>query len=251
MKSERDADFSHSLTDLMSGLAVMFLVIAAIFMVQAAKTTRDLKQRADDHAKEISALRDKDNDSIAKLEKLKETLEGNTAINSLIELGYNPDEDPFLLTIRFTNEQLQFAPNECEVAADRESDLRKTLAELFTTLCSSVGDATGSFEAIAIEGHTDRVWPSGTRCGMARARADADREVVAFENNVRLSSGRAENIFFKARDALTEAERASCLDKFFMVSGRGSMDPIAPGRDVNVNRRVEIKVRVTAAKVPR
>ena len=44
-----EPEFAHSLTDLMSGVAVMFLVIAAIFMVQASQAKKRAQRLAEEN----------------------------------------------------------------------------------------------------------------------------------------------------------------------------------------------------------
>lgn len=269
MSSARhDADFSHSLTDLMSGLAVMFLLVAAIFMVQAAKATRqaNLEKRqqqrlAEDRkrdADELEQLKRRDTRSIERLRELKRQLEGNARLGDRLELDYDPAKDPLLLTIRFTNENLQFPAGECAVAPAEQRDLRATLAELFPDLCRAVAPIgePGITQTITLEGHTDWLWPLGGKCGMVVAQAcgptsrSASCQRQAFENNVRLSAARAQYVFFQAREVLRDALVAKCLDDYFVVAGRGAMNPIARAGS-SKNRRVEIKVRVMAASAMR
>lgn len=257
MKGRQDADFSHSLTDLMSGLAVMFLLIAVIFMVQSAKATRlaneaakraqrDADARKQD-ADELDKLRKKDTRSIEKLKDLKRKLESYDQI----QLDYDEANDPFLLTVRFTNEQLRFPSNECKVDRVQEQALRSTLRELFPRLCDAVRDRDAKV-TITLEGHTDRSWPRSSNCGMTvSAACGADCEHQAFDNNVRLSAARAQYVFFQARDLFRDDSTIDeCLNNYVVVAGRGQVKPLDP-KDQAKNRRVEIKVRVMAAAANR
>lgn len=268
MRGRREADFSHSLTDLMSGLAVMFLLIAAIFMVQSAKATKLAKAAAKNaqrvaevrklDADELERLKGKDSQSIATLKGLKQRLEGSAQISDQIQIEYDEARDPFLLTVRFTNEQLRFPSNECQVARVQEEALRVTIRELLPELCGTVpeGDAIvpggDSTVTISLEGHTDRIWPTGSSCGMIDATGcGKECERRAFDNNVRLSAARAQYVFFQAREVFREdAGIARCIDKNFMVAGRGQVMPLDP-KDAAKNRRVEIKVRILAATAQR
>ncbi|MGH9887294.1 MAG: hypothetical protein ACREBE_17330, partial [bacterium] len=85
MKAGRhEADFAHSLTDLMSGVAVMFLVIAAIFMVQASRATRQAqslakenKDRADQSDRDAQRFKEidlRDQQGIREIEQLRKRL---------------------------------------------------------------------------------------------------------------------------------------------------------------------------------
>lgn len=274
MRSVRhEGDFTHSLTDLMSGVAVMFLVIAAIFMVQASqakKSALQQKRRAEELAKqhEVDASKYKeidqrDQQGIKEIESLRASL----ANNKNIELAYDRKKDPRLLTIVFNRDNLQFAPGKCEVSAARRDALQATLREIFPQICATVG--AGLEKSIALEGHTDNSPPLGAECGTTsppmfcfspQNRQDPRCTKLSFENNVRLSGARAQYVFFQARDALEQDPSiAQCLDRNFVVAGRGPTEPLdggawrlrrSPAEDAR-NRRVVIKVRVTTSSVER
>lgn len=274
MKEARNiGDFSHSLTDLMSGVAVMFLVIAAIFMVQAAQAkkkaqrqeqiAKDLAKKNADDASKYNEIDQRDQQGIQEIEKLRSSLAGNKSI----ELVYDEKKDPRLLTIVFNRESLQFESGECAVDAVKRDALRKTLQNIFPQICTTVG--VGLQKSIALEGHTDNSPPFGARCGTTapsefcysyRNRSDEQCKKQSFENNVRLSAARAQYVFFEAREALHQDQAAaSCLDRNFMVAGRGPMEPLDGGAwetfrneaENARNRRVVIKVRVTVVPVER
>ena len=266
MKAVRhEGDFAHSLTDLMSGVAVMFLVIAAIFMVQASqakKSALEQKRRAEELAKrnaidasKYKQIDQRDQQGIQEIEALR----ANLANNKTIELIYDKQKDPRLLTIVFNRDTLQFAPGRCEVGSDTRDALRQTLRSIFPMICTAAG--TGLEKRITLEGHTDNLPPLGVDCkGVAaanscyRSRTDEMCKKESFESNVALSAARAQYVFFQARDVnQQDAIVAGCLDRNFMVAGRGPMDPLDGGSwdkartaDQNdKNRRVVVKVRVT------
>src|SRR5262249_20916006 len=105
------------MTDLMSGVAVTFLLIAAIFMVQSAlqkKKAQAAQARAEELAKrnqkdavELQTLKRTDSKGIKELEALKSKLEGNARLKGNVELEYDPNKDPRLLTIVFSRDNLQ------------------------------------------------------------------------------------------------------------------------------------------------
>jgi flagellar motor protein MotB len=259
MKGRNDADFSHSLTDLMSGLAVMFLLIAAIFMVQASKATAQAKTAADDaleakkqadeeaqkrkiDADELAALKAVNLQNIQKLKNLSERLRRDQK-KLRIEPVYDP-KDPLLLTIRFTDETLQFPVGQCQVGAIREHDLEQTLKELLPQVCDVLSDEADVNQSIVLEGHTDALPASGAACGMSQNTGEG------FENNVRLSAARAQYVFFLARKVVEQRpETKKCLQDNFVVAGRGNASLANPGDPyAKENRRVEIKVRLGAAR---
>ncbi len=272
MKHGRDeATFAHSLTDLMSGVAVMFLVIAAIFMVQAsqarkraqhlAEQKRQTAEKYEVDAGKFKVLDQRDRQGIQEIE----TLRAGLASNPNIELVYDKRKDPRLLTIVFNRENLQFASGACDVSDRTRDALRQTLREIFPQICATVGSDLQ--KSIALEGHTDNQPPLSVRCkgvdsayACYRSRTDVRCNQQSFESNVQLSAARAQYVFFQAREALQlDPAVAQCLDRDFMVAGRGPMDPLDGGRWDQVrtaeqndkNRRVVIKVRVMVASVDR
>jgi len=238
-----DADFAHSLTDLMSGVAVMFLVIAAIFMVQALKAKQKAQalaavsaQRAEenqDYARRFREIDERDRQGIQEIEALRERLQANQGVS----LEYDKRKDPRLLTIVFNRDSLQFASGACEVPGATREVMRETLRQIFPTICQAVGStSTGLQKTITLEGHTDNAPPLGVSCkGIAAATAcfqhkDATCKDQGFKANVQLSAARAQHVFFEARDALRDQPAvAQCLERNFMVAGRGPMEPLDGG----------------------
>lgn len=270
MKARGDADFSHAMTDLMSGVAVTFLLIAAIFMVHSAHDRRQAlaaearaKHAAEQNkvgAEELEQLKVVDRRGIDALVALKTKLE---PLRGRIELDYNPVLDPRLLTIVFSRENLRFDSAACEISAGRREALVATLRELLPLVCATV--ATRLVQSITLEGHTDNESSFGGRCGThtpdRSCYSDPSQPACinqSFENNVTLSSARAHFVFFQARKALQgDREIADCLEHNFVVAGRGPVEPLdglawATRRDPaenERNRRVVVKVRVQTAAV--
>jgi flagellar motor protein MotB len=269
-----DGGFAHSMTDLMAGVAVTFLLIAAIFMVRSAQERQRAEQeklRAESNAKayEVNAskydrIAKRDEEAISHLDELRNKLAENEVLKRTVDLEYDPRKDPRLLTIVFRREKLQFARGECKI--DDPTEVQRTLREIFPQVCATV--ATGFVQSIALEGHTDSAPllfgstcgttspPPELRCGSSGGGGACAR--LGFENNVRLSAARAQNVFFEARRALAgDANVGECLDKNFLIAGRGPMDPIdgkawdAPRSEADNtrNRRVVIRVRVAPASV--
>src|SRR4051794_6622048 len=115
MASGGQDPFSHSMTDLMAGVAVTFLLIAGIFIVQAANQA-DAKARAGREAEaKLAKIISTDERAIAEIKALRDVLTGNAALRGLVEMVYDEERDPFLLTIVFDRGQLRFAPGDCEI----------------------------------------------------------------------------------------------------------------------------------------
>lgn len=269
--ARHEADFAHSLTDLMSGVAVMFLVIAAIFMVQASHATRQAKnlakenkERADQskvNAENFKRIERRDRQGSDEIDSLRKRL----FLEKDVKLVYDPKRDPWLLTIEFSRDNLSFASGKCEIAGPSRDAMRTTLRRILPKICEVVvSGSSGLQKTITLEGHTDNEPPLGAQCaGVVSANACYRKQTETctkqgFESNVQLSAARAQYVFFEAREALKDDPRtATCLDRNFLVAGRGPMDPLDGDRwdkrrtpaENDRSRRVVIKVRVMAASV--
>ncbi len=257
--------FAHSMTDLMAGVAVTFLLIAAIFIVKSATQAKEAVDKSREASEKLEEIRSTDERAIGEIKHLLNLLSSDQTLRGLVDLTYDEERDPFLLTIVFDRGQLRFAPGDCEITEQSKLVMRSSFGSIFEQVCRSA--ASGLIEAIALEGHTDNhpFFPGDRICGVDRARRacgrERDRELsseceaIGFANNVRLSAARAQNVFFEMREILTERpEIIQCLDAKFVVSGRGPVEASDGGswRDTRSeeqnerNRRVVIKVRATS-----
>jgi outer membrane protein OmpA-like peptidoglycan-associated protein len=263
-REQRGDPFAQPMTDLMAGVAVTFLLIAAIFMVQSARKT-EAEKRAKEQAKaQLSKHEGAEDLAKSSLKQLQQDL----ASESLVDAQYDPHVDPFLLTIVFNRSRLRFAKADCAISDETRRDL-ESAKPIFKKVCDKQNESAGLgiTQSITLEGHTDRDpdFESAPACGVQVADwrsecADPVERVSprcirqGFENNVRLSAARAQNVFFTVRRAFKDDEEIlGCLDKSFVVAGRGPVEPEAGGdwqtfrvdRSADErDRRVVIKVRV-------
>lgn len=245
-------DFSHSMTDLMSGVAATFLLIAAIFMVQAflARTKEAAaQQRSRD---ELEEIRSKDHEAREFLQTLLRQFEKDP----VVEPEYDASRDPYLLVLTLKRNRFQFPAEGCELDPPMERSVQTDLKAAVKAVCTATG-AGKRIESITMEGHTDArpFFPHNSHCGATAAGWCASSSLpkcrlIGFENNVRLSGARAQNVFFKLRESMgTDAPLARCLDRFFVVAGRGPVEAKASVTDHDgrqKDRRVVMKVRVRA-----
>lgn len=261
-KRGRDHDgFSHSMTDLMAGVAVTFLLIAAIFMVQVARSDAKQKEEGRKASERLSEIKSTDAKAKDVLLQLRDILKANTDLKGL-ELLYDPDQDPFLLTIVLDRGRLRFAIGDCAILEETRAAMATSFGVIFGSVCEAA--ETNLIQSITLEGHTDNrpFFPGERICGIERSHRGCTNTpdepacaAVGFENNVRLSAARAQNVFFEMRGLLGAQEKiARCLDTKFVVAGRGPVAP-ADGGDWKAvrdeaqnerNRRVVIKVRAIA-----
>ena len=260
MSTRNDDPFAHAMTDLMSGVAVTFLLIASIFMmlaIGASMKARDAKAATDEKLNRIHA---QDGDARRYLEDLFNEFTADANLSSALKPDYNAAEDPYTLTLTLNRERFAFESEKCELAPAKLEEAREPLRKAVAKVCRAVTAAkasareqspgTGPSISISLEGHTDTkpFFPREASCGASVAPCsrgeDASCAAIGFENNVRLSGSRAQFLFFKLRGFVhDDAALASCLDEGFTVAGRGPVEPI--GSD-SQNRRVVFKVRVRA-----
>lgn len=250
MKRGHSDDFSHAMTDLMAGVAVTFLLLATIFIIQAAQ------QR--------EAERKKKEDAIA---KAKEVIEDEPAKRAMDELrnslpaGVTPDidpTDPLQLLILFESKGW-FEQGQCIPRRAEREEIKSTVAPVFAKVC----EHKRFIRSIVLEGHTDRSphcpGPGMTeRCGAVDPCGYGSLpDTAGFQNNVRLSAARAQEVFFLTSDALRadparKALIGTCVDPLFVVSGRGPVEPkdrsdwhatVADPKTFEADRRVVLKVR--------
>jgi flagellar motor protein MotB len=258
--SHRGDPIAHSMTDLMAGVAVAFLLVASIFMVRTNERARKDAERADEDRAELRQIKSTDTNAIGAIKKLRGKLQSR---NDVIEVEYDEESDPFLLTIVFNGDRLRFDEGQCAIRDDTRRVLTESFEDIFRQICETA--SSGYVQSITLEGHTDnkpffRAIPT---CGVNAAQhacgaSNADEEPcrsIGFANNVRLSAARAQNVFFEMRQILgDQGEIAKCLDTKFVVAGRGPTQP-ENGNGWNAdqdeqqrkaNRRVVIRVRATS-----
>ena len=224
----------------MAGVAVVFLILAVIFIVESTKTKEEalaekaaLEQKVGGQKEVVSATLASLH---ADLMQLDSQLDGG-----FIELNELPDGGVNALEIEF--EKFHFELGRCATPQDKLETLRAGAPQLVDKICGAVyaiADA-GAQPSIILEGHTDNV-PFGFRspeCGVMRVEPGME-----FDNNVRASSARAQSVFFSIRESLPDAGvLRECLENNFVVSGRGQAKPkVEPAKD-SQNRRLVIRVR--------
>lgn len=253
MSTRDEGGFAHSMADLMSGVAVTFLLIAAIFMVQAF-AARNREAEAERKAQaQLAAIRAQDLGARDFLVGLQEHFSADPSLRAVADVSYDPSTDPYLLTLTLNRERFLFGSSECELSDDIRRSVHDGLRQAVAAICTAPA-ATERLQAINLEGHTDALpfFPRQPMCGASatscRDGVGPNCSAVGFENNVRLSGERAQRLFFALRSAVGGDPRlAQCLDRWFVVSGRGPVE--ARGIDDETrrhDRRVVLRVRVRA-----
>lgn len=232
----------RSLADLMAGVAVVFLLLAVIFILEARQQREAAIQEKDRAIGKVDSQKEGVRSSLStlrkELEDLDQTLDGGFIALSGLDGGVNA------LEIEFKN--LQFGLGQCRTPTAYVEQFEQGSVPLINRVCAAVDSMrdAGAEPSIILEGHTDDRPFLGTsgECGVRNGVAQ-----VSFENNVRASAARAQEVFFTIRDQLVDVDAGyelNCLDENFVVSGRGQTAPRpgTTGSDPS-NRRLVIRVR--------
>lgn len=238
--SEGSGKYDRSFADLMAGVAVVFLLLAVMFILEVSRQRDEAiveKQRA---VKLVDTQKEQVHRSLLQLhdslDALNHQLDGGFLALSDLDGGVN------VLEIEFKD--LQFDSGKCRTPTVYAAQFQREAEPLIGNVCDTIAQIrdAGAEATITLEGHTDnqRFLSRSPECGVSRTGSDH-----AFENNVRASASRAQEVFFTLRDALPGGGiEEECLDQNFVVSGRGEASP-RPGTTSAdpSNRRLVIRVR--------
>lgn len=268
----RGGEFSNSLTDLMAGVAAIFLLIAVVFILIAAKRSENERRQHERVEEQIDELRNFKEQMVSRLELLSNRIAKDEVLERFVRVDKEAARgDKFLLVVVFDREQLSFASEECELKDAQREIVRRTSRHVLGHVCEFAkqlrpdnNSAARATLSMTLEGHTDRksFLPARRGCGVDSVGCGRDRDSIeckkiGFENNVRLSAARAQNVFFEMRRELDgkgkdDKELSDCLEEHFVVAGRGPVEPVRGGdwqqeqsiEQDNQNRRVLLKIRV-------
>jgi outer membrane protein OmpA-like peptidoglycan-associated protein len=221
------------LSDLMTGLMMVFMLIAIVFMVKVqaeTKTTKALKERAEQQTAKMreialiySDLREKlYNDLRAEFRK------------DLREWGAELDRD---LSIRFKEPEVLFASGKSELS----SRFKEILSDFFPRYLRILSGRTyhESIEEIRIEGHTSRTWIVATS------------PENAYMLNMALSQERTRSVLqyvlFVPRDSDLQGWLIGRLTANGLSSSKLRSNPDG-SENRDGSRRVEFRIRTNADK---
>lgn len=246
--SEHDGGFENSLADLMASVAVMFLLIAAIFMVRSLAQAKRSQDLAQEFEATLLAAKEENKTSQEALQELVAELKGDSSM--MVELDYDPAVDPFVVTIIFNEQILHFAPSSDKLDKAGLETIKDSGKKILDRTCRLVTES-GRVQQITLEGHTDNQRFGRAVCESRMDSAECERK--SFEKNVRLSANRAQTVYFEMMDAISDRpDLKNCLNSRFVVSGRGPVEPLGntdweaeqDDEERRRNRRVVIKVRM-------
>lgn len=206
------------LSDLMTGLMVIFMLIAISYMVVAERTTGEMKKMAASYVDLRQQIY---------LELNKEFR------NDLPRWGAEIDEDD--LVVRFNNPKVLFAEN----SAVLQPDFTNILSEFFPRYIGILSrkEFRNSIAEIRIEGHTSSVWDSFTT------------QEQAYFQNMRLSQDRTRSVLEYVYLLPQVSSERDWLRQHLTANGLSSSHLVfkQDGRteDEEKSRRVEFRVRTS------
>lgn len=209
-----------SLSDIMTALMMVFLLLSIIYMIRVKESVDIPKIFKADEEQLYAQLNEKIS---SKLTKWGASL--------------SPD-----LTVRFSNEDIIFTAGSPEL----KPDFKKALDEYFPDYLRSVMQDRfiENIKEIRVEGHTSSFWSQGTS------------SEVAYINNMQLSQQRAQNtlIYLLQSSYLTEVEKEWLKSRFRAIGyssaatlGKNGQPATAQNpEDYATSQRVEFRVVTTA-----
>ena len=212
-KSDSEGALANSMTDLMTSLAVVFILLLVAYLNQAYMEN---KRRADRYKQLMGHSRTVKSDLIGKFHSLN------------IEANADP-KDPLAVVIPISEAKIQFDRGKSEIKPVGKQCLREFVPQLASIICSN--GFSDDVESVLIEGHTD---------------TDGEDE-----QNLRLSQDRSYAVLRCVLNecALGEDQRGRLLD-LVSANGRGERHPILASQheDKVASRRVVFKIRVKSVE---
>jgi len=206
-----------SISDLMSGLMLIFLAIAVFFMVQIEQEKDDIEKIAKLYEEVLAGL----------YEELQSEFSGDLEY-------WNAEIDTITLAIRFREPEVLFKPGRAEL----RDEFRDILTDFFPRYVRVLmGDSyRDRIREVRIEGHTSSDWK-----GL--------EELEAYEENMRLSQERTLSVLsFVVRLPGLENAWDSWLRPRLTANGLSSsrLVRVSGVEDREQSRRVEFRVRTDA-----
>lgn len=217
-ESHSNEGLSHSLTDLMTSIAVIFILLFLVFVQsQQAQNEKRLNQTKTNRQKLFESLKGAGFGDQVKVESDK--------------------MDPLTVLVVVSDESnlLSFETNKYDVNSSSEAFLREFIPKLSQVIC--VPEINDALDSVIIEGHTD-------------TNGEDD-------HNTGLSAQRATEVFIHSRIILAATpippgsdllNLESCFLEKSQATGRGERDlirdPATNLEDEKKSRRVVVKLRV-------
>lgn len=217
MSSAGDQALTSSLTDMMTSLMVIFILLLVVYLNQA-------QSKREEESKILSDTKD---DIRSELEDL--------LVHSFDGVMVKQDEkDPLMLIVVVPGDRIAFGPDEYELNRGAQEFLASFGPRLARVICDPRFNPY--INSVVVEGHTDSTAPRGE---------DAE------EYNLELSQKRS--LYVMLEMFMTAEQHRQCLLLLGSASGRGMTDLVrdySGQEDRERSRRVEFKVRLKSKIQP-
>jgi flagellar motor protein MotB len=205
MEEQSSSDhLSSSLTDLMTSLMVIFILLLLVFLHRTAGK------------------------NVAVTDALLRTLRADLVPQGFSSSNIQPDKkDRNAILVIVPDNLMNFQIGESSLRPEGEDFLRTRIPKLAKVLCGP--EYRNSIEAVVVEGHTDD-YPY-------RGYSPEESQNL----NLKLSQGRSMEVVKKTLSFLQGSEERGCFLEKLSASGRGEQDLEATPEE---SRRVIFKIRV-------
>ena len=203
-------DYWMSITDIMSGLMIVFMFIAVAFMMQLQNK---ISEYTDAKTKIYIALYEEFKDDLPR---------------------WNAELDEQTLTVRFKEPDILFSVGSDNLTWQFQQILNDFLPRYIKII--SHEDYKNYVEEIRIEGHTDPFW------------AGATTRQEEYLNNMRLSQSRTQAVLSYAINMPALQNNLEWIIQRVTANGLSSSQPIKVNGQVNagLSRRVDFRIRTKA-----
>lgn len=229
--SEDSTGLASSLTDLMTSLAIIFILLLVVSLNNAQEGIATVRQKLEQTQNELDAARMESKRTRNEiLVALKNALNVFSAQGVKVELD---PKDPLGLLVLVPEGLLQFVRNRAEIPQGGIDFLKDFIPKLVTTACSD--KFKGEINSIVVEGHTDSSGTDEHNLPLSQRRS-----MGVAQEGLRVLSGAGD-------EARPPPQLRSCFLTFLSASGRGSVEPIIgpDGKeDSDRSRRVVFKIRI-------
>ncbi len=257
MSNEKENDFSHSMTDLMASLAIIFLILAVAMIVQNKLSENTRASKYDAMVNQNEEIRSLKKDLLGHLKEIFEITKNGSSFST--EDGcilIDGDSSPYKIKIRLNGENLNCKSRGFFYSSDSASIqinplIEKTITSIsnfYQKLCSA--EIVKNIDRIQILGHTDSVMSNRDMANCIKTVGEKNSRDLQC-GNINLSSARAQNVFLLLgrKISIIDFKNISCFTEKTEVSGRGPFDIESKKLNFNEQRRVEIVVNLAQPKM--
>lgn len=213
MATDNNSGLSSSMTDLMTSLAVIFILLLVATMNNKQQEVRQSRENI--------------------LAKLRETLNQELVEYKGLELKDDKD-DPLSLIVVVPEGLLNFPVNKADIPGQGLVFLQRITPKLAETLCST--EFRPEVSSIVVEGHADRSGGDEINLPLSQQRSmSVVRETLGILGKT------------DAQKIDNEQITRPCFLDLVSATGRGSVDPYRNDEgieDLDKSRRVVFKIRV-------